>query len=96
MAGAEESGRTNFPFIRLLEVWLGVICLLVAAGAFLATYLALHSRTSAGLAVGAGLGTALAVATPYLVLTALVHLSRQIADSTLRSQWRATAADRDT
>jgi hypothetical protein len=92
-AGADQ---TRYPFVKALEVWLGIVCLLVAAGGFLATYLALRTQTNGGLAIGAGVGAALAASTPYLVLVALVHLGRQIADSThhLKAQVSALANNR--
>lgn len=79
-----SEARTEFPFVKLLEVWVGVISILVAGGSFLAVYLSLEHHTSKALAVAAGAAAALAAATPYLVVAALVNLGRQIADSTRR------------
>lgn len=68
----------------LLEVWLGVVAILVAAGSFIAIYVVVLDHTHRWVAIVAGIGAALAAATPYAVFAALVNLGRQIADSTRR------------
>jgi hypothetical protein len=92
----------SYPWIKMLVVWLGVISIVAAGGAFLAIFLSLHHYTlnngkhpGVGVSVTAGILGALLAATPYLVVTALLHLFREITDSVHRLEWWAAAIHDD-